>query len=496
MNKAKYLNDVLTNFEAEEIISRKLLDLPIDKIGSEEFIRHHTLLERLNMQAVKNALLGGDDFILENFVTYEKMKSLITELFTINHFKSYIYPKIKSKIPESASCKMYICLYHEAVVVNLLENFMFHVTACQTSEDYIIDIIEYCYTKISKAMNNKQSEITNKSSEKKSDSLSNEQEMDNKFEEIEFYISMACLSILRYITDHLQALPFPVKNHIMNIKDIPMLLVALMESKPWLKNDDKGGLLLFENNQWSPISEYSNKLPKLEAQIWISIFNLMMNVENNQKYEITEFRKSNLLRLRKFMNESLYDHIPPLQQFYRALEEMALMTHSATPLSNPFVVEMIPMLFNKKYSNEEIEIISNKILNDYFPKNYNHQTFKREMDMISEIYNMNNIEYFMEDPKCANCGKDATSRCSKCKSEWYCGRDCQIKRWKLHKEMCTKLAEVNQHVEASEKGEVLIQPSKEVKIIEKTVQAPEINKNSQKSEKLIQEVKKEFDELD
>lgn len=506
MNKAKYLNDVLTNFEAEEIISKKLFNLAIDNIGSEDFIRHHTHLERLNMQAIKNALLGGDDFILENFVTYEKIKSLIIELFTITHFKSFIYPKIKSKIPESTSCKMYVCLYHEAVVVNLLENFMFHVTACQTSEDYIVDIIEYCYNKISKVANNKQSdkqsdkqsEITNKNNK---DSPSNEHELDNKFQEIEFYISMACISILRYITDHLQSLPFPVKNHIMNIKDIPMLLVALMESKPWIKNDDKavkGGILLFENNQWSPIGEYSNKLPKLEAQIWISIFNLMMNIENNQKYEITEFRKSNLLRLRKFMNEGLYDHIPPLQQFYRALEEMSLMTHSPTPLSNPFVVEMIPILFNKKYSNDEVEKISKKILTDYFPVNYNSQIFKREMDMISEIYNMNNLEYFMEDPKCANCGKDATSRCSKCKSEWYCGRDCQIKRWKLHKEMCIKLAEINLTVEGSEKQEeeFVIQQTKEVKINVNTIPAVREINNNQITQKLIKEVKNEFEELD
>ena len=27
------------------------------------------------------------------------------------------------------------------------------------------------------------------------------------------------------------------------------------------------------------------------------------------------------------------------------------------------------------------------------------------------------MEYFMDDPKCANCGKDATQRCSRCKSD-------------------------------------------------------------------------------
>ncbi len=119
MNKAKYLNDVLTQMEAEEIIS-KLREISIESIGSEEFVIHHTILERLNMQAVKNALLGGDDFILESFVTYDKMKSLIFELFSINQFKTFIYPRINSLVPEAASCKLYICLYHDAVILKTL----------------------------------------------------------------------------------------------------------------------------------------------------------------------------------------------------------------------------------------------------------------------------------------------------------------------------------------------------------------------------------------
>jgi hypothetical protein len=454
MNKAKYLNDVLTSMEADDIISSRLKEITLDSIGSEDFVVHHAMLERLNMQAVKNALLGGDDFILETFVSYDKMKSLICELFTIYQFKSWIYPKIKNKVPEAANCKLYICIYHEAVVLNLLENFFFHLTACQASEDFIVDVIEYCYSKISQLVF-------------KSKKTSINEGIDEKFEEIEFYLSMASISTIRYICDHLNTLPFPIKNHLMNVKDMPMLLVALMEFKPWLKETEKNKKterFLYENNTWISFEETSAKLPKLEAQVWISLYNLLMNTENNKKYEITDFRKNNLLRLRKYMNESLYDHIPPLQQFYRRLEEMSLMEHSSLPLTNPFVVEMVPLLFNKKLSESEIDRISDKILNDYFPSDYNHSRFKKEMDIMSDIYSMNNIEYFMEDPKCANCGKEATNRCSKCKSEWYCGRDCQIRRWKQHKEVCAKLAEIFTSPEDEKKDiSSFIKPVKEIK---------------------------------
>ncbi len=93
MNRGKYLNDVLTNFEAEEIVS-KLNKLDLIDYGSIKMLRKHSDLERLNMQSIKNALLGGDDFILETFVNYEKIKDLITELFHSWTFKKHIYPKI------------------------------------------------------------------------------------------------------------------------------------------------------------------------------------------------------------------------------------------------------------------------------------------------------------------------------------------------------------------------------------------------------------------
>lgn len=42
---------------------------------------------------------------------------------------------------------------------------------------------------------------------------------------------------------------------------------------------------------------------------------------------------------------------------------------------------------------------------------------------------------------CAHCGASpATKRCSVCKQEWYCSRECQLAAWKGHKKHCKKLA--------------------------------------------------------
>ncbi len=37
----------------------------------------------------------------------------------------------------------------------------------------------------------------------------------------------------------------------------------------------------------------------------------------------------------------------------------------------------------------------------------------------------------MDDPVCVMCGVDSTIRCSRCKQEYYCSRDCQVKHWKV-----------------------------------------------------------------
>ena len=475
MQKAKYLNDLMTQYESEEIISKKIGEITFEKMGSAEFIQHHAYLSKLNMQEMKNILTGGEDIIMTQFIDHDKLKLLIKELYTINTFKEKVYPSIKEQIINLSSIKTYFILYHEAVIVNLLENFLYSITACQASEDYLVDVIEYCYKMISKYIaykmknpndtenyGNNSSLFGNKSDEELSleekikkineqvkDKKNDIKEMDDKYQEIEFQIAMSSINILRYISDHLEQLPFPVRHHMMNVKDVPVLFVTLMELRPWrrkiMKYNDNTKKKeeveeIYENNNWTTKMEH--KYPKLEAQILITIYNLVMNQDNNKKYEITEYRQNQLLRLRKYFTEDLYDQIPQMMNLYRSLENMSLMTYGNTLTVNPFIVEMIPILSgNKIYklTSEQIKQIGNYVIKNNF-ENITKEKLAKELEPVNEIYNLDNIEYFMEDPVCAQCGKLANSRCSRCKSEWYCSKECQIKRWKEHKNICKTLA--------------------------------------------------------
>ena len=76
----------------------------------------------------------------------------------------------------------------------------------------------------------------------------------------------------------------------------------------------------------------------------------------------------------------------------------------------------------------------------FFAKNA--QSEKEDIERIMKLYSDDVLEEFMDDPKCEECGDPATQRCSKCKSAWYCSRDCQLRQWKKHKPICKMFAEV------------------------------------------------------
>lgn len=108
--------------------------------------------------------------------------------------------------------------------------------------------------------------------------------------------------------------------------DIPCVLVPLIELKPWLRKNKKGEIEKFEDQKWVKVPPQDlNKMSKVEAQIWLTIYNMFLSSDTNRKYEVTTFRKANLLRLRKYLNETTLDQMPILTNLLRALEELSMM---------------------------------------------------------------------------------------------------------------------------------------------------------------------------
>ena len=84
---------------------------------------------------------------MDAFVTNDKVTPLVSDLLTAEAWKAKVLPLILSDVAKLSSIKSYLCLYHEASVCNLLEVMLFHRTACEGSEDALVELIDYCYRK-------------------------------------------------------------------------------------------------------------------------------------------------------------------------------------------------------------------------------------------------------------------------------------------------------------------------------------------------------------
>lgn len=105
----------------------------------------------------------------------------------------------------------------------------------------------------------------------------------------------------------------------------------------------------------------TQRLTKIEAQIWLTIYNIFLSSSAGRTYEITSFRKDTLLRLRKFMNEVLIDQLPMLGDMHRALEEMSLRGDTGNIGSNnAFIVQAIPEMRTRIYKDKNWKKIAHE----------------------------------------------------------------------------------------------------------------------------------------
>uniref|UniRef100_A0A7S3N1S5 MYND-type domain-containing protein n=1 Tax=Strombidium inclinatum TaxID=197538 RepID=A0A7S3N1S5_9SPIT len=455
-----------------------LKQIDLKEYGSKQWFSQHENLDRLNIQAHKNAMGASDEFVMDQFVSHDKVSLLVESLLTAEVWKQKVFPLIKEDVAKISSLKSYICMYHEASICNLLEIMLYHRTACENSEDALVELIDYCYRKFV-AITHKADEYEkrrDKAPEKVDPRAYLEQnaveELEKQAEEIDLSCSMIALSLVRFITDHLESLSVPVVHQLMENNDMPCMLVPLLELKPWLRKNAKGETEKFEDQKWQvvPPSE-SSKLTKIEAQIWLSIYNMFLSQDGNRKYEITTFRKSNLLRLRKYLNEQLLDQLPMLTAMLRALEEMSMMGDNPIGQTNSFIVQQLPEMRVKIMRDRDWPAIAKYQMQNFFNTEVNNP--KDELDSLMKLYSSDAYDNFMDDPKCACCGDGATQRCSRCKGEWYCSRECQLKQWKQHKKMCEMLSQMKQ--EETKRKEVQREVIKEQQEAKKKPLIEELN---------------------
>ncbi|XP_064012581.1 zinc finger MYND domain-containing protein 10 isoform X2 [Pogoniulus pusillus] len=414
------------------------------------------------MHAILSASTGQEQLLTELLVTYTKIPVLIGELISVEIWKHKIFPvlcRLEDFKPRS-TFPIYVVLHHEASIINLLETVFFYKEVCESAEDSILDLTDYCHRKLTllaAQSANRQTVTPAELPPEDLASLSSMQELQKQAEVMEFEISLKALSVLRFITDQVESLPPSVLTRMLNTHNLPCLLVELVEHCPWSRWE-AGKFKKFENGTWHLVSpEDQVKMTKLDGQVWLALLNLLLSPECQRKYHFDGFNKSQLLKLRAFLTDVLIDQLPNLVEMQRFLSYLAV-TEPA-PAKKHLVLEELSSGEMMPWQSSQVPISQVPVIWDHVIKKNmgkweaiaRHQVkcvfspteeeLKLHAHRWTQLYSLDIMEALAPDkPHCRVCGAEATKRCSRCQNEWYCTRACQVQHWQKHKAACNLMA--------------------------------------------------------
>uniref|UniRef100_A0A8C4WUJ4 Zinc finger MYND domain-containing protein 10 n=1 Tax=Gopherus evgoodei TaxID=1825980 RepID=A0A8C4WUJ4_9SAUR len=409
---------VLLPGEAEALV-QALRSGPLRNTGDRGWLRQHEAIEKLNMQAILSASAGQEQLLIELLVNYAKIPTLIEELISVEIWKHKVFPmlcQLEDFKPKS-TFPIYLVLYHEASIVNLLETVFFHKEICESAEDTILDLIDYSYRKLTLLAHGPCSELQKQA------------------EMMEFKISLRALSVLRFITDQVDSLGTGM---------------GLFKSLHW----SAGKLKKFENGMWHVVPPEDHvKMTKLDGQVWIALYNLLLSPECQRKYNLDGFNKSQLLKLRAFLTDVLIDQLPNLVEMQRFLSHLAVT--EPVPPKKDLILEQVPVIRDhiiRENSGKWQAIAKHQVKHMFSPS---EDELKDLACRWAQTYNLDVMEALVpEKPKCGLCGSEATKRCSRCQNEWYCKRECQVQHWQKHKKACNLMADALKKI----KEDLKVQP--------------------------------------
>lgn len=425
--------------EAEHYV-RSLKKYDLKDVGSSSWLDQHEYVEQLNKTAHQQAKDGTDEFVMEFFNIEDKMNVLISNLITVELWKEKVFPLLLEKIASMSCLRNYLPLYHEASVLNLIEVLMYYESIALSCGDMLIDLVDYCYRKLTYLIHKKNKDLWPQPADQKE--LLTQSDLDllkQQNVECEFHICTSCISVFQSLTQHRKSLPLTITTRMIDTQDVLLTLVPLMEKAPWIRKTKAGILQKFEEHEWISIAEDEHtKLPRLQGTLWLAIYNLVMDSDFQSRYEMSSVRRANLLRLRRFLHELVFDQIPPLADLLRALENLSLQGEFQGVEANPtpFLVEVVAEFRETLLASHEgsWDAIAASGFEEIFSVPVPHKDIERMGKMVT-------IPEDLDDPVCGNCGGEAAHRCSRCKNEWYCSRECQVAHWSAHESTCNMFLE-------------------------------------------------------
>lgn len=327
--------------EAERYIE-SLRKFDLKDVGSHEWMEQHRRLEKLNLQAHHNAMTNSDEYVMEAVLTFDKLGVLVHDLLLIEAWKENVYPLLAPELAGRNTMRLYFILYHEATVINLLEVFFYYKHVVEGAGEKMLDIVDYLARKMTRlnALNYKfrNHDLAGKPSSSADASEAAKQfaaqlekrtpleELETHWLDIEFRICVAAVAIARFVSEHADILPLSVISRITDTHDYLLLIIPLIENPPWTRRLDTGKWQKMIDQKWTIVPPIDLlKVTKLEGQPWLALYFLLAKECFRERYYLNTYRKGQLLRVRKYINEVLLDQLPFLADIQRYMDELAVM---------------------------------------------------------------------------------------------------------------------------------------------------------------------------
>ena len=341
-----YLPTVVDPSTAERLVEG-LVKFNVEEVGSAQWIEQHVNIEKLNLQAHQSAMTNSDEYVIEALLTFDKVKVLIHDLLIIEAWKQYVFPLLKERVASRNSIRIYFVLFHEATVVNLLEVLLYHRHVCDSCGEFMLEVVDYVARKLTRLNGGYDfRSIEPRASLSKSPGLDSaaeqaaamaavtpEVETMTQFREIEFRVCISSCALARFICEHADAMPLNVISRITDTHDLLILLVPLIENPPWTRRLEDGKWQKLIDQKWTAVAPIDLlKVTKLEGQPWLGLYHLLAKETFRKQYHLNSFRKNQVLRVRKYINEVLLDQLPFLADIQRYMDELSV-TDVPEPLS-------------------------------------------------------------------------------------------------------------------------------------------------------------------
>ncbi|XP_034825990.1 zinc finger MYND domain-containing protein 10 isoform X1 [Maniola hyperantus] len=426
----------------------------IESIGNQAWIDWHIRLQKLNQQAVLEASSMQEELTKETLISYGKLSILVHEAICIQVWRLKIYPQIMKLEPAPANTfGIYMVLYHEAAAVGLLETVLFHEDGAQCISEVVIDLLHYAVDQLTALVALINNGYLKPLSVKVLDCETATEELERQKTDLQFDVSMRCISIVRYLAEHMEVVGVgaSISSNLYKTYDVPSILCHLIQLEPWRRIDDKGELQIFNFGRWSkPSAEDNTQLHRSEAQLWLCLRQLLLEPRLPHHYTIDECRRSAFCSLQAKIADTVLDQIPPLGDLKMFLCQLAVGDYSSVHnrtngVKNPgcTLIEIVPQI--KQAYLKEVHKRTKSLAKDQL-EHFHLDGSEASRNMAKKL-----LESYTSDAalaldsggaKCAKCGDKASKKCSRCKTEWYCGRECQVQQWPKHKEICDQFSKL------------------------------------------------------